>query len=287
MHIGPPLALSLLVLLSGCGVQEPPAGYLYVEVDEVFEAIQSAAGKYNEVVSIDHSRLAAMAGETMPPARVYIFSDPVVNTAILREQPLAGLDLPFRILSYAEEDEPAVLYTSAEFIEHRHGLTKSVGLRQYDDALGRVLEQLTVKRIDAVDVSRIERGYGINELPSSYGFDETVARLKEEIFAEEDTIWFGEIDYQVDAAALGVELPPLKLLLFGAPGPGAKAMSEFPRMGLDAFCQKLLVHESGDGRVTAYFNAMPAFAQMHYGEKALPHHVINRRMGATLRKATE
>jgi len=139
MHIGPPLALSLLVLLSGCGVQEPPAGYLYVEVDEVFEAIQSAAGKYNEVVSIDHSRLAAMAGETMPPARVYIFSDPVVNTAILQEQPLAGLDLPFRILSYAEEDEPAVLYTSTEFIEHRHGLTKSVGLRQYDDALGRVL----------------------------------------------------------------------------------------------------------------------------------------------------
>ena len=136
-------------------------------------------------------------------------------------------------------------------------------------------------------MSRIERGYGINELPSSYGFDETVARLKEEIFAEEDTIWFGEIDYQVDAAALGVELPPLKLLLFGAPGPGAKAMSQFPRMGLDAFCQKLLVHESGDGRVTAYFNAMPAFAQMHYGEKALPHHVINRRMGATLSKATE
>ena len=153
--------------------------------------------------------------------------------------------------------------------------------------LNRVLGELAIDKIDAVDVSNVERGYGVNKLPSIHGFDETVTRLKEVIMAEGDTIWFGEIDYQAEAAALGVELPRLKLLLFGAPGPGAKAMAEFPRMGLDAFCQKLLVHESDDGEVTAYFNAMPAFAEIHYAGKALPHHVINFRMSATLSKATE
>jgi hypothetical protein len=105
--------------------------------------------------------------------------------------------------------------------------------------------------------------------------------------AEGDTIWFGEIDYQAEAAALGVDLPALTLLLFGAPGPGAKAMSEYPRMGLDAFCQKVLVYQQPGGRVNAYFNEMPAFAELHHGSVALPHRVINRRMTATLAGAVE
>lgn len=281
------LAGAMLTQLAGCGGQESPEEALYNAVDEVFEEIQSAAGTYREVASIDHSRLALEAGGTMPPARVYIFSNPEVNTAILQEEPLAGLDLPFRILSYANEGKPALLYTSAEFLKRRHGLSQSTGLQQYDDALQGVLQKLNFENIDAVNVSPIEHGYGINTLHSNHGFDETITRLKDVIMAEGDTIWFGEIDYQAEAAEIGVELPRLTLLLFGAPGPGAKAMAEFPRMGLDAFCQKLLVHESGDGKVTAYFNAMPAFAQMHYAGKALPHHVINFRMSATLSKATE
>ena len=40
------------------------------------------------------------------------------------EQPLAGVDLPFRILAHADEHKPAVLCTSAEFIELRHGLNQ-------------------------------------------------------------------------------------------------------------------------------------------------------------------
>ena len=287
MRFGLLLAVPVLAQLIGCGGQEPPAESLYIGVDEIFEEIRSASTKYHEVASIDHSRLAEEAGSTMPPARVYIFSDSKVNTAILRDEPLAGLDLPFRFLAYADEGRPAVLYTSAEFIELRHGLTEKNGVQQYEEVVNGVLGDLTPDKIDAVDVSLVERGYGVNELHSRYGFDETVARLKKAIMAEGDTIWFGEIDYQAEAAALEVDLPRLTLLLFGAPGPGGKAMAEFPRMGLDAFCQKLLVHESEDGRVTAYFNSMPAFAQIHYAGKALPHHVINFRMSATLSEAIE
>ena len=76
-------------------------------------------------------------------------------------------------------------------------------------------------------------------------------------------------------------------MLFGAPGPGAKAMADFPRMGLDAFCQKVLVYQMPDGQVNAYFNEMPELAQMHYSDSSLPHKVINHRMGATLGGAVE
>ena len=119
------------------------------------------------------------------------------------------------------------------------------------------------------------------------GIDVTLERLKGVILAESDTVWFGEIDYTQEAASLDVDLPRLKLLLWGAPAPGAKAMGEFPRMGLDAFCQKTLVLQNPDGRVQVFFNDMPSFAEMHYGDSALPHHVIARRMKKTLEGATD
>ena len=81
--------------------------------------------------------------------------------------------------------------------------------------------------------------------------------------AEGDTLWFGELDYRAEAQAFDIELPRLTLLLFGAPGPGGKAMADFPRMGLDAFCQKVLVHEADDGQVKVYYNSMVGFAELH------------------------
>jgi uncharacterized protein (DUF302 family) len=131
------------------------------------------------------------------------------------------------------------------------------------------------------------KGDGIVTLNSLYGFDETIERLRTDIMKEGDTVWFGEIDYQAEAAELGAELPRLTLLLFGAPGPGGKAMGKFPRMGLDAFCQKILVYQAPGGEVTAYFNDMPTFAELHHGDSSLPHKVIARRMGATLSGAVE
>ena len=105
--------------------------------------------------------------------------------------------------------------------------------------------------------------------------------------AENDTMWFGESDYQAEAATLGVMLPKLTLLLFGAPGPGGKAMAGYPRMGLDAFCQKVLVYQTHGGQVNINFNEMAAFAELHNGDSALPHRIITRRMRATLGGAIE
>ena len=87
--------------------------------------------------------------------------------------------------------------------------------------------------------------------------------------------------------AQGRELPQLTLFLWGAPAPGAKAMRDFPRMGLDAFCQKTLVYQPPGGPVQVLYNQMPAFAEMHYGDTALPHRVITSRMSKMLRGAVE
>ena len=275
------------VLGGGCEGREPASQELYRAVDKVYADVMSGAENFEVIAEIDHSRLAMEEGEVMSPARVVIFSDPAVNTPVLVLEPMAGLDLPFRVLAYAEGDTPRVIHTSAEFLVHRHGLSDGPALDRYRTSLDAALAAVPKQERVVIDVSNLAAGQGIHELDSRYGFSESIARLKEAILAEGDTLWFGEIDYQAEAAALGVELPALTLLLFGAPGPGAKAMAEYPRMGLDAFCQKVLVYQQPDGKVKAYFNEMPAFAELHHGSVALPHRVINRRMTATLAGAVE
>jgi uncharacterized protein (DUF302 family) len=277
----------LTAFLTSCGGQGPASDDVYREVDELFDSVLTGSPRFKVIAEIDHSRLAAAEGEVMPPARVIIFSDAAVNIPILQLEPRAGLDLPFRVLAYAENDSSRITYTTAEFLQRRYGLEFGPELQQYQDQLMKAVAPISEDAIVEMDASRVGEGMGIVTLNSDYDFNQTISRLKDTILEESDTVWFGEIDYQEEAAAIGVDLPPLKLLLWGAPVPGAKAMREFPRMGLDAFCQKTLVYQPPGETVLVMFNDMPAFAKMHYGDSALPHHVIARRMKKTLAGAVQ
>jgi uncharacterized protein (DUF302 family) len=279
--------LALGSLLGACGAEQPASQDLYQAVDGLYDSVSARASAYTVITEIDHSRLAGEAGEVMPPARVMIFSDPELNATILQEEPLAGLDLPFRVLAYAEGTTPRIISTPADFLKRRYGLADEPGMAQYDAQILDVLAAAPRDAVTTFDVSALEADQGIVTLTSKYSFEETIERLKDVILAEGDTLWFGEIDFQAEAGELGAELPPLTLLLYGAPGPGAKAMADFPRLGLDAFCQKLLVYQPEGEPVRAVFNDLTALAELHYGDTALPHKVISRRIKSTLGGAIE
>ena len=279
------VSVMLVTLLMSCGGQDPASDDLYRAVDKLYGSVSKKIERFQVIAEIDHSRLAAADGEVMPPARVLIFSDVEVNTSILLEEPLAGLDLPFRVLAYADENSPAITYTTANFIQRRHGLSDGPYLQRYDELLAETVSSIPSDSTFELDATAVGKGEGIVTLESKYSFDETIERLKSAILAESDTVWFGEIDYQQEAATRDVNLPQLTLLLWGAPAPGAKAMRDFPRMGLDEFCQKTLVYQpSGDG-VQVLYNDMTAFAELHYGDSALPHRIISGRMLKTLGSA--
>ncbi len=280
------------LLLTGCTLvacSKPPDTdpNLLAAVDAVADAVAAEAGEFQRIVEIDHSRLAAAEGVAMPPARVQIFSDARINSEILVDNPRAGIDLPLKVLAYAEDGQPALAYTEAEFIARRHDLGGSDALARFQAELDRIAGQFPADHLVLPDVTGVTEGYGLETLHSSFGFEETIDRLRTAILAEGDTVWFGEVDYHADANRLGVKLPRLTLLLFGGPGPGGKAMADFPRLGLDAFCQKVLVREMPTGKVEAYFNNIVDFARLHYGETAPSHRIINKRLASTLGGAVE
>ncbi len=255
-------------------------------VDENITSIEVAIEEAGlvSIASIDHSRLAAAEGVEMPPSRVQIFSDPQINTPILKENIRAGLDLPFRVLSYAQDGTAEVIHTGSDFLEVRHGLRDKSVLDTFSQRLGEVTREVDG---DAATTDGLSRDYGVIELTSALSVAEAVENLTKIVMAQDDTVWFGEIDFTAEAATQGTELPKAVLLLFGGPGPGGIAMEDFPAIGLDAFCQKLLVYAGDDGGSVVIFNDIAAFAELYYGSSAKPHHALNERLTATFQKALQ
>ena len=192
--------------------------------------------------------------------------------------------MPFRVQAYYEHGKLKIRYTDVEYLRIRHGIEDSAVLAKIDVEINELIADLP----NAAPVSHdgLQKDYGIVELVSEYAFAETIDRLKAAILAEGDTVWFQDIDYQQQALDFDIELPGAMLLVFGAPAPGAKAMRDYPSIGLDAFGQKVLVYEQ-DGKVNVIYNDIPAFAELHYADSAIVHKIIKFRLNSTLSSAIE
>jgi uncharacterized protein (DUF302 family) len=81
--------------------------------------------------------------------------------------------------------------------------------------------------------------------------------------------------------AHGVVLNPMRLILFGGPGPGGKAMNFAPTLGLDAFCQKSLIWQDQEGNVHVTFNDLLALAARKKVAAGVPLRAINHRLKTT------
>lgn len=256
------------------------------KVDNVVKQLDGSISSFNIVATLDHHRMAAEVGVYTPPSTATIFSDKKVNTAIIQENQLAGLDLPFKILSFTEADttEVKVAYTSSVFIQKRHNLDASL-LVEYKSNMTKVLASFPEEMISKTDISTVSEGFGIVSIKSDFDYTTTVQNLRDIVMSQGDTKWFADLDYEKEAATDDITIRPTTLLLFGGPAPGGKAMMTSPKIGLDAFCQKLLVYENSDGEVWVAYNDIVAFAELYYNQSTKPQQMINQRLKMTFTKA--
>lgn len=287
------MAIPLLaVALAGCGGADPVAGERYEGPDRLFAILDdnvATSETLEKIVDIDHSRLAAAAGSVMPPAKVLLFSNPELEAQLLALNPLIAIDLPLRILAYEAMDdrEARVTFNSFDYLRSRYGLVEEPGLTEmFDKSMADALRGIEPAQVRALPNDTMQPD-GIITLSSPYDFEMTVERLATAIDAQDDTVWFGRVDFKARAKAQGVDIEPALLLLFGGPEPGARAMAEAPTLGLDAFCQKLLIWEDESGAVRVSFNDLLALAERQEVSKNLALRVINRRLNSTFRAALE
>jgi len=279
-----------VVLLVSCSTSvdkfnTPEGKEIRKKVDQTVVHLDSVVSNFNKVVRIDHSRLAEGTGTYTPPAIVTIFSNPKVNSELVKTNQLVAMDLPYKVLCYSEPDlaNASVAYTSPEFIMKRHGLSEA-DLNDYAKDMNSVINTFPKSMISTTDLSKVSKGFGIITMKSDFDFDTTMKKLKTGINAQGDTKIFGEVNYKKEAVAFNIELDPTTLILFGAPAPGGKAMHECPKLGLDAFCQKILVFEKENTVYVAY-NDIVDFAELYYDKWTIPQKVINKRIKGVFEKA--
>jgi uncharacterized protein (DUF302 family) len=282
------LSIIPLLFLAACSSPEFSANRQdeLAQTDAVFAQIErnAIAEQIQPLFDIDHSRMAEKSGEVLDASRVAFYTSPKLNSQLLQGEIRTGLDLPYRVQAFYQNGELKVRYTDVQYLKIRHGLEDSTVLARVDGEINKLVVGLP--NVAPVSQDSLQKDYGIVELVSEYAFAETVDRLKAAILAEGDTVWFQDIDYQQQALDFDIELPRTMLLVFGAPAPGAKAMRDYPSIGLDAFGQKVLVYEQG-AKVNVIFNDIPAFSELHYADNAIVHKVIKFRLNSTLSSAIE
>ena len=90
---------------------------------------------------IDHSGVAERAGVRMPDSKLVMFGKPTVGAAVMLAAPLAGLDIPLKVLVWADGNGAAsVSYNSPGFLAERHHLEGQ--LRAPFDAVESIVEAL-------------------------------------------------------------------------------------------------------------------------------------------------
>jgi uncharacterized protein (DUF302 family) len=78
-------------------------------------------------IVIDHSEEAAKVGMKMPPTKLLIFGNPRGGTPPMVAAPSIALDLPMKILVWADSRGRVWLsYNSPEYLKERHGLPQNL-----------------------------------------------------------------------------------------------------------------------------------------------------------------
>jgi len=129
------LVCSVLLSVAACSGNTGtiPEGR-YIEPDKLYRSLEDnvrADPRFEVIVDIDHSRLAAKAGSSMPPSHVLIWSDPELDAAILKHKPLAAIDRPLRVLAFEDPatGKAAIIANSYDYVAQRHSLPRGEGIR--------------------------------------------------------------------------------------------------------------------------------------------------------------
>lgn len=98
--------------------------------DTVSRLLTLVASKGMKVFAvIDHSGEAANVGLVLRDTKVVVFGSPQAGTPVMQASPLAALDLPLKVLVWADGDQTKVSYASPAALAARYDLSPELALR--------------------------------------------------------------------------------------------------------------------------------------------------------------
>jgi uncharacterized protein (DUF302 family) len=78
---------------------------------------------------VDHSGEARSGGLELRDTKLVIFGSPLAGTPVMQAAPLAALDLPLKVLVWADGDQTKLSYTAPSELAARYGLSHELAAR--------------------------------------------------------------------------------------------------------------------------------------------------------------
>ena len=111
-------------------------------VRRLTEGIRAAGAKL--FVLVDHSGEAEQAGLSLRDTKLLIFGSPAGGTPAMEASPLAALDLPLKMLVWADDDGAVWMsYLDPAWLAERHGLSATLAAPL--SAAGRLADQVAAR----------------------------------------------------------------------------------------------------------------------------------------------
>ncbi len=82
-----------------------------------------------EFAVVDHSGEAAAVGLQLRDTKVVIFGNPQAGTPVMEAAPLAALDLPLKVLIWADDEQTKISYAAPAALAARYGLSDELTAR--------------------------------------------------------------------------------------------------------------------------------------------------------------
>ncbi|TQD39697.1 DUF302 domain-containing protein [Haloflavibacter putidus] len=155
-----------------------------------------------------------------------------------------------------------MLYNSTEYLASRYGVGEVESLSKTSKALNNLVSTATKTQGKHTKKQNVGLEEGIINVKSTTDFESTYNNLKSAIEANENISVMGELDHKKNAASVGMNLRPTKVIMFGNPKLGTPIMHTKRNLGLD-LPQKMLVWENAKGNVYISYNNANFLAKKH------------------------
>jgi|GEM_PF-836347 len=102
----------------------------------------------NLMTTVDHAENAATVDRSLPPTTLLLFGNPSLGTQLMNERRTVAIDLPQKILVFADEAGTTVVYNDPAYLARRHGLTAS---DEVLDTIGGALDTLANAPVEGTE----------------------------------------------------------------------------------------------------------------------------------------
>lgn len=234
-----------------------PSESIYKE----FLAILQSNPGVQIIGSLDHQANATNAGLEMPFSKVIYLYNKHIASQLIAENPLAGLDVPTRILFYDIKNSSHIQLFHESYYISKFNLNSSIpNAESASRVFSKVLE--TIINEGTSSPIQLKQNEGITEKKANSDFETVAKKIVTSIANHPKVDLFFVIDHQNIAKEHGIELPPSLLLFFGNASTGTQLMLETPSLAFD-LPLKILVFQDTDGTTKIAYNNMKSIFERH------------------------